>query len=323
MVGRYLETDEGVKQFAWPASGVRARFVGSQVTAVIEDTGHNILDITVDGRTETLHLKPGRETYTVFEARNVDVHALSLTRRSEIFDQGLTGLVSLETNGRFLALPDPEKQILFLGDSISVGYGAEGKNAKCAYSAETGAPLRAWTALTAQAFGADWHNISISGRGLIRNHGMDPAPVMTVNFERTLPDHNAQWDHARWQPDLVIVNLGTNDFSSGDPGEAFTEAYVHQLAHIRDIYPEAYIYAAFKLNPSAMDRHEDARSRISMAVDMRKAAGDDKVSNIVLPLATKGRIHGCDHHPGLDSHRTMARAMIDRVKTDLDWKTVD
>ena len=121
MLGRHAETADGVKLFAWPASGVEARFEGSRVTAVLEDTGSNILDVTVDGKTELLWLDEGRHTYTVFESDTPGVHRISLTRRSEIFDEGLTGLVSLETDGRFLEVPEAEHRILFLGDSISVG----------------------------------------------------------------------------------------------------------------------------------------------------------------------------------------------------------
>ena len=318
MLGRYAEKD-GTKVFAWPASGVEARFEGTQVTAVIDDTGSNILDITLDGETWMLHLKAGRETYIIPASATPGPHHLTLTRRSEIFDLGLTRLVSLETDGAFLPAQPPAHRFLFLGDSISVGFGAEGPDETCEYSADTGAPLRAWTALTAQAFGADWHNISISGRGIYRNWDLSPALVMSVNIDRTLPDQDGLWDHARYQPEIIAVNLGTNDFSPGDPGEVFTDTYVATLAHLRDVYPEARIYAAFigKTDGDAVNAATNAR--IGDAVARRKAAGDGKVSQVLLPLAETGHVWGCSWHPGIDSHRTMADAMIVQIAADTGW----
>lgn len=319
ILGRHAETAEGVKRFAWPASGVEARFHGSRVVAVIEDTGSNILDITVDGKTELLHLQPGRQAYTVFERDAPGTHHISLTRRSEIFDDGVTGFVSLETDGRFLDLPEPERRILFLGDSISVGYGAEGPDASCAYSAETGAPLRAWTALTARAFDADWHTIAVSGRGVVRNYGDADIPTMPDNFERTLPEQDGAWDHEQWVPDVVVINLGTNDYWAGDPGDEFTDAYEALLARVRDVHPQAPVYAAF-IRPAEPDaRTLSAIRRIGTAVARRNAAGDAAVFLVTLPIATEGHVWGCDSHPGLDSHRVMAQAMIARIGQDLGW----
>ncbi len=319
MVGRYLENEQGVKEFAWPASGIEAKFTGSKLVAVLEDTGINLIDVTVDGETTVLHLKPGRETYTVFEAAERGTHHIALTRRSEIFEQGLTGFVGMDTDGEFLALPPVERRILFLGDSISVGFGAEGADEHCPYSAETGAPLKAWSSLTAEAFGAQLHNISVSGRGLMRNWDLSDSTVMNLLFDRTLPDQAAIWDHSKWQPDVVVINLGTNDFSPGDPGDAFTDAYEQQLIHIREVYPDARIYATFLGEATPGVPNTLQLERIGTAAQRRVDAGDTKVSTVTLHMAGEGRVWGCGYHPGLDSHRRMAGDLIARIAADTGW----
>jgi hypothetical protein len=57
-----------------------------------------------------------------------------------------------------------------------------------------------------------------SGKGVVRNFGdpsttsVDPFPVY---FNRTIAVHpDPIWDFAHFQPDAVVINLGTNDYST-------------------------------------------------------------------------------------------------------------
>ena len=61
---------------------------------------------------------------------------------------------------------------------------------------------------------------------------------MPALYDRALPEQPASvWDFSAWQPDAVVINLGTNDFSTeGDPSEAvFSAAYRAFLLHVREI----------------------------------------------------------------------------------------
>jgi lysophospholipase L1-like esterase len=58
------------------------------------------------------------------------------------------------------------------------------------------------------------------------------------------------WDFSSWQPDVLIVALGTNDFSDYPPGScaapdvtAFGSAYTGFLRLARSKYPNAEIFA--------------------------------------------------------------------------------
>ena len=42
---------------------------------------------------------------------------------------------------------------------------------------------------------------------------------MTDYYERTLPDRpESVWDFKAWTPQLVVMNIGTNNFATHDPG---------------------------------------------------------------------------------------------------------
>ena len=50
------------------------------------------------------------------------------------------------------------------------------------------------------------------------------------------------WDHAKWHPDVVVMNLGTNDFASGVVDSAeFVNVAVDFVQRIRSYHPEAKI----------------------------------------------------------------------------------
>lgn len=319
-LGRHVLTEAGHLQFAWPASGIETRFKGARLVVELDDTGSNIVDITIDGQTEMLHLKKGVHEYTLLEGDVAKDHTVTITRRSEVFDLGMTSLVSLHTDGMFLNTPERARKIMVLGDSISVGFGAEGANQNCEYTPETGAPLRTYVALSAKAFNADLHDNAVSGRGLVRNYDDSPEPLMPYLYNKALPDHGPDWDHTAYQPDVILINLGTNDYSKGDPGERFYDAYVKLLSDMRANHPKAQIYAAY--SPMGIidgDRPVTAVNYTQRALETRHKAGDEKLGYIYLPQAESGHVYGCSFHPGPDSHKAMADVLIARIANDMGW----
>jgi hypothetical protein len=100
----------------------------------------------------------------------------------------------------------------------------------------------------ATAFGAEEHVIAWSGTGVVRNFG-EPSQrsqiTMLDYYLGTLATStNHQWDHSKFHPDLVSINLGTNDYST-KPWPV-TEEYVGRLKsfvieHLAKVHPEARI----------------------------------------------------------------------------------
>ncbi len=65
-----------------------------------------------------------------------------------------------------------------------------------------------------------------------------PALFDRVHFRRAQP----LWDFERFTPDLICMNLGTNDFSTeGADVERFVEAGVKFLRSLRAFYPSARV----------------------------------------------------------------------------------
>jgi lysophospholipase L1-like esterase len=315
ILGRSELSRSGGFTVQWPSSGFEARLEGSLLEATIEDYGDNWLNVEVDGKVTRLDLQPGVATYTLF-AGEAGSHAIRVTRRTGS-PSGPTRIVDIRSDGVLQPPPAPARRILVIGDSITSGYGIEGANQTCSFSHATQNADLAYPALVARAFGADLHSVSIDGRGLIRNYAGDD-PAMSLVAWRTLPGATAKWPLAAYEPQVIVVNLGTNDFAAGDPGDGFDHAYIGMLARLRAAYPEARIYAAFgpMLEGAA---HEAAKASIRGAVEELRRHHDTRVTFVEFPQEVGGRRFGCDWHPGMDAHKAMAHRLGDLVRRDLGW----
>ena len=134
---------------------------------------------------------------------------------------------------------------------------------------------------------------------------------------RMLPESNAKWPAAVWQPQVVVINLGSNDFWGGDPGDKFDTAYVKLIRDLRDAYPDAQIVATIGSLLDAAN-YTAARTSIQEAVDTVKAS-DPKVSFIELKPSRSPQRYGCDWHPGRDAQKDMAGQIQALIEKRLGW----
>src|SRR5262249_32171636 len=132
-----------------------------------------------------------------------------------------------------------------VGDSITAGYGILGAGPNCSFDATTESEPAAWGALAAATLGAAHTSIAWSGIGVYRNNGGDMTNLMPVQFEKVTPTENTNpWTFDTYTPDVVVVNLGTHHFATGDPGQPYVDAMPAFVAQIRGHYPNAWIVLA-------------------------------------------------------------------------------
>src|SRR5262249_8663603 len=116
----------------------------------------------------------------------------------------------------------------------------------CSFSLATEDHYQSYGAITARNLDADLISVSWSGIGIYHNC-CDPSKTggtMPDTYDYALPPPESpptNWDFSKWQPELVLINLGTNDYTGGDPGQPFTDAYVTFVKRVRKNYPNAYI----------------------------------------------------------------------------------
>ncbi|MBL8946565.1 MAG: SGNH/GDSL hydrolase family protein, partial [Myxococcales bacterium] len=201
------------------------------------------------------------------------------------------------------------------GDSITCGYGNEGVS-PCSFSAETENHYMTYGAVAARSLGAQLSTVAWSGKGVVNNYGDDTNEPMPTLYDRIHAYEPLLWTYP-WTPDVVAVNLGTNDFSTdGDPSaEVFVGAYVAFATHIREVNPDAYILL---LAPSLFgDEMTMVEGYLQQVVDVRTQAGDTQIDWANINVEWIGS--GCDGHPTVATHMGMGERLTEELQARLGW----
>lgn len=229
---------------------MRLAFTGTTITVAmraVEQT--NWIDVYLDGqRTDKLEIGTEWKDYTLATGLTDIQHTLEIVKATEGYE-GIVeiGEIQLSDNAEIADWPTPDThRIEFIGDSITCGYGIESndRNEHWSPSTENFCDTYAWH--TIRALNADYTVVARSGIGMLRNYN-GPREGSEENlpslYERSFfRDAEPVWDFRRFTPDIVCINLGTNDFSTtGVDPIAYEAAYLTFVNRILKQYPQARI----------------------------------------------------------------------------------
>jgi lysophospholipase L1-like esterase len=314
-VGRYDDSDGVHHRFGWSGAGLVVRFDGTGASVTMDDAA-GWWTVVVDGQVQApLTTSGGEQSYTLTTGLPAGEHVVELYRRTEgSFGASSIGEVALE--GELLPPPAVTRRIEVIGDSITCGYGNEGSDKFCNFSADTENHYLTYGSIAARVVGAEIVTVAWSGKGIINNYGNDTFEPLPQVYDRIIAGEPTAWDFS-WQPDVVVINLGTNDFSTdGDPSEGdFVGAYAAFLAHLRDVYPDALIMPVAPLLGG--DELTMVEGYIQSAIDMRAGAGDTNLAFANINVDPIG--WGCDYHPSVATHEAMAELLADELALQLGW----
>jgi len=311
---------------AWSGSAIALRFHGTAINAKLL-LGNNRFEVVVDGLpTKVLVGTAGKNLYNLASGLSDSDHTVMLFKDTEA-NVGMASFqgFQLSQGGTVLPYPSPSRQIEVIGDSISCGYGNEAASNKEHFSPATENAYWSYGAITARAFGADYTCIAWSGKKLW------PDNSIVALYDRVLPTLDKPvWKFDSQKPNVVLINLCSNDFGPGNPEqEGWVKAYHAFVDQVRKNYPDATIYLALGSMMSddwPRDRHalSTARGYIQRVVGECNTAGDAKIHFLefeVQNAAVNGL--GADWHPSLKTHKVMAQKFIDALKKDLGWAASD
>jgi lysophospholipase L1-like esterase len=307
--GRAVAQPDGAYAFGWPGVYFEGRFTGPSVEVAVDPQAEH-LAISIDGKVRTEVDKPGLDRL-VFKGLGPGEHVVRLDKLTES-QTGSARFLGFFVGAGGQALPPPSRprRIEFIGDSHTVGYGVRATKRSC-----TQAEIHDLTdtSLTfgptlARRLDADYRIVAFSGRGVVRNYnGVEPGQSMPVLYSRMIPGEAAPAVDPSdpWRPNLVVIGLGTNDFSTPiHPGEAWADE-----AALRADYRRAY--AGFIRDLAR--RQPQARFLLiagdSFAVDVEEVAKavDAETPGLATPVRITGmELGACDWHPSAADQRMMA-----------------
>jgi lysophospholipase L1-like esterase len=294
-------------------SHVTASFMGSGISAKFDTSGNaanNMPTVSIKIDDGALVEKEISATLELAAGIPVAMHTVTLFVRgmSEGQERWTPPLVSSTVflgftvaGGNVVPSPRPARlKIEFLGDSITEGVAlhATGPQGQTSANWRTDGP-RAYAALTAQKLQAEWRQVGFGRQGLtiVGNGGVPKAQDAFNWFYSGVP-------RDAWQPDVVVINQGTNDRSAN--GATFASLYGSFLTLIRAAYPGAKLVA---VRPLVGDFGEEIKAQIAA----RKTAGDTKAFYV----DTAGWTQNADFTDGIHPNQAGSVKIADKLAAAL------
>lgn len=204
-------------------------------------------------------------------------------------------------------------KIEFIGNSITCAYGIEAASEKEHFSNETQNFYDCYAQITARALNAEAMVVARSGIGMYRNYNGNikgDKNIMPRWYDYTLYyDSTEVWNPARYTPEIICINLGTNDFSTNHYDKNLYKAnYQKFLFHLRSLYPKAKIVM---LTGSMMSGKPllELKQILDELQQEYLSAGDMNLYRFDFTPIDGSLGYGADFHPSKAQHAKMAQEL--------------
>lgn len=321
-IGRTCVGENGSVSFDWVGTYLETRFTGGMLSIRLTESGTSFFNVFVDGKLHKVVKACGKDTLINFvSCVSRKQHSLRIQKRTE-GEFGRTTIHGFQLASSGSLQKEPlvrSRHIEFIGNSLTCGYGTEGKDKNEPFKLETENCNYSYSTIISRYFDADYTLIAHSGRGAVRNYG-DSVRVSSITMKdkmlQTFDENpDLRWNFTNYTPDLVVINLGTNDFSlEPQPYKSeFVKAYTQILKQLRQGYGNVPILCIYSCTIPApvFSFYEDAIAEM----------GDDKIYLLKLD---KGLLNGDSDlgavmHPNYSGQRKMAMHLIPYISTITGW----
>ena len=228
----------------------------------------------------------------------------------------------------------PSRKIEFIGNSITCGYGNEGLKKEEHFDYATENHYYSYASITARNLEAQHWVVARSGIGAYRNYDGpktgNPDSNMPVQYEYTgyawKPELRKEatflrekWDFSRYQPDVVCINLGTNDLSTPNYDlKLLKKGYQKLLKMVRQHNPKAKIVL---LTGSMLYNQElqIAKQLLDEVTAEAHKAGDNEIYRFDMNHIDGEAFLGNDWHPNVYQDEKMAGELTPYLRKLMNW----
>ena len=247
-------------------------------------------------------------------------------------------------DGEFLPIIEKPYKFEFIGDSITSGEGAIGAIGEEDWIPMWFSAINNYSKMTAAAMNAEYRIMSQSGWGVLSGWDNNPHSNIPEYYEKVCGILSGERNEAlgalkendfdSWQPDVVVVNLGTNDvgaFNSPEWKDEVTGKTYKQHRNEDGTFKEEDLRSFEKAAENFLSKLRKYNKNaiiiwvygmlgipimpsIYRAVDnYTKKSGDKKVSVFQLPNTTE-ETFGARSHPGILAHEKAAKELTGYIK---------
>lgn len=347
VLGRTSEVREPLALF-WSGAGFEVNYSGHELWCELETdyTSHEQwIAIEINGEVIARQmLYRGKQRICLYRnPSGAGLHRVRLIKEVQAMpgDQSAFLLIhALFADGTFSEGEKKSFKIEFIGDSINSGEGSYGAKEEQDWISSWFSSTHAYPYLTAKALNADYRIFSQSGYGVYcawdgNIHNSLPQFYEQIcgvleGEKNELLMAKAPYPFASWQPDVIVINLGTNDANAftqppyvdastgkeyrmendetGKPKKEhmrlITDAVKDFLKIVRKNNPNARIFWVYGLMEK---RVEDAL--YNGVTEYRNESGDEKVCFYLMQQMTEEQT-GARSHPGVSAHRMAAEKLV-------------
>ena len=293
-------------QFDWSASGFQFAFSGKSIELQI--TSHHtlygpvILAVFVDDEVyQKIDLSEGSHAYTIPFTRN-DIIYVKFIQITEL-QYGSFKLEDIRVDGEIFKWDKPQESILWIGDSLSAGYGLESDTTPLVFNTHFEDCTHAYPYMVSHALNTTPIIIAYSGNGILSR--WIPETEDAANDEDILPSifpYNIDED-----PSWVIINLGTNDasYTRGIPEreQRFQKLYIDFIQTLQAKFPNAKFLLCYGLMEE------------TLLSSVQKVAKETSSLFLRFDAATEKDGFCFASHPNKTSQRNAANTLIHFIRT--------
>ncbi|WP_298845765.1 SGNH/GDSL hydrolase family protein [Clostridium sp.] len=217
-----------------------------------------------------------------------------------------------------------KRKIEIIGDSISCGFGNEAFNRDIEYSPKYDNSYLSYGSIAARYLKSEYTIVARSGFGLIRSYDGNKLNILSPIYSRILPDTYDIWQFESFIPQVVAINLGTNDFSADfiPDREEFTLAYINLVNKIHKNYNKAKIICAIGpvIDGKALAVTRDyIKNDVVNKLNKENNISDKWLYFLEFEHQVERDGYGINGHPSLKTHEIMGKHLADFIRETIKW----
>ncbi len=315
---KFITEAENVSIHFWGDSSIAGTETEGKARVAVYSDEVRMADFMMD--------EPEKEIKLVLDGKGR--HEIRVVKLSECA-MSMIGIGSIVISGGEIIKPEEKSfKIEFVGDSITCGYGADMEDPSVPFRTDTEDCTKAYAMKTARKLDADYSLVSYSGFGIISGYTNDDRKLLThlvpPLYEKCGFSHacmrdgtkiqDAEWNFESFRPQLVVVNLGTNDFSyTGnirDRLDDYVDNYVSFLKVIRKHNSAAKILLTLGLMDAVSFDNVERVAEI-----YKKETGDEEVYTCEIRHMLPEDGLTSDYHPTQLSHEKASDTVAQKIRT--------
>lgn len=253
--GRWNQEDPSRYTSFWGGAYFKVKFTGRTVKIKLSHKSNYYVKIdegpwtsytNVNGTVDLtpIPLQEGTHTLCVAQGKDYD------------YEFDFLGLIL--DPGSVLRKPDKSKRLIeWIGDSITSGY------------TDPQAEVSDYAWVCSEMLEAEHTQIAYPGINLVSGYHGQGMDVQYLKQRSLKFPESSPWNFTRYHPDIIVINLGTNDVNNHVPPAVFKTDYENFLRDLRKKFPNTEVFVMRTFSGAMAAETEDAVKAINMGGDTK------------------------------------------------------